>query len=278
MKGLLLGLISTSLASAVPRDEHVQPVELRRGCQVSDNGSIDATYNTALRSLRRQTIPSNFTVAVNIHLASTEAYKDLITDAVVEAQWQVLHDTYAQYGINLVLNSTERVVDNLTGSGFLVQEESGWVSYQDEYNDYLKSTRKGGYDAMNLYFYAPFTPGATGDCNFPTVITDTDSLDFYKDSCQISALTMPGVNVTEEEGGFDDWNLGHLAVHEAGHWFGLNHTFAGGCSTTSPGDYVADTPAQRFEVYGCPTNSDTCPDLPGLDPIHNFMGYADDSW
>jgi hypothetical protein len=91
----------------------------------------------------------------------------------------------------------------------------------------------------------------------------------------MSAGTMPGM---PEDRAFEEWNLGHIAVHETGHWFGLNHTFVGGCSTTSSGDFVADTPAQRTEIYGCPVGSDSCPDLPGLDPIHNFMGYTDDSW
>lgn len=264
-----------SLASAVPGA--VPPV--RRGCGIAD---LDATNNhlqmrSSSEATRRQVNPSNFTVDVNFHIASTEAYKDVVTDAVVQAQWEILQNTYAEYGIHLILNSTERIVDNMTGAAFLVKDDSGqWVSHQEEYDQYLKATRKGGYDAMNLYFYAPYSPGATGYCNFPTVVSDrTNSSDFPKDSCQISALTMPGI--TTEQGGFEEWNLGHLAIHEAGHWFGLNHTFAGGCSDTA-GDFVLDTPAQGGTVYGCPADSDTCPSLPGLDPIHNFMGYTDDNW
>lgn len=274
MKGLILGLASLSLASAVPRAEQVIPV--RRGCQVSDDGAIqDYALQFTSKTGRRQTYPSNFTVDVNFHIASTVAQADLITNEIVDAQWKVLRDAFAAHNINMVLNSTERYVDNLTGSAFLINEGNGWEFHEDEFNAYLKASRKGGYDALNIYFYSSYSPGATGYCQFPTVITNPDSLTFYKDSCQLSAMTMPGFTV--EQGGFEEWNLGHLAVHEAGHWFGLNHTFAGGCSDTG-GDYVADTPAQRTQVYGCPTVSDTCPDLPGVDPIHNFMGYTDDSW
>lgn len=59
--------------------------------------------------------------------------------------------------------------------------------------------------------------------------------------------------------------------------FGLNHTFVGGC-TSATGDFVSDTPTQLTQIFGCPVGSDSCPDLPGLDPINNYMGYTDDSW
>lgn len=65
-------------------------------------------------------------------------------------------------------------------------------------------------------------------------------------------------------------------MHEAGHYLGLYHTFEG-LSCSGLGDYVQDTPIHNAPNYGCPSSSDQCPSESGLDPIHNFMNYTDDS-
>lgn len=248
---------------------------LGEGCLVSDEG-LEARSPPAAAPRTRDVLPDALDVNVHFHIASTEADENLITDKIVDAQWEVLRSSFAAQDIHLVLNSTTRIVDDLTGSNFLIYEgpELGWVHYEEEQNAYFRGSRQGGYDELNIYFFSKYSPGATGYCHFPTVVGHDDGYDYGLDSCQLAAGTMPGVPLAE--GGFESWNLGHLAVHEAGHWFGLNHTFAGGCS--EPGDFVDDTPAQLTQIWGCPIGSNSCSGRHGVDPIHNFMGYTDDNW
>ncbi|KAL4451780.1 hypothetical protein ABPG75_007442 [Micractinium tetrahymenae] len=86
----------------------------------------------------------------------------------------------------------------------------------------------------------------------------------------IDFRTLPG-------GPFELYSGGRTLTHEAGHWLGLDHTFPSlpGCDADADG--VADTPVQALPSRACLQGKDSCPGRPGLDAIHNFMDYSQDS-
>lgn len=129
-----------------------------------------------------------------------------------------------------------------------------------------RALKQGTYADLNLYFLSDLGGGLLGFCYFPQPAPTAD--DLALDGCVHLADSLPA-------GAAANYDLGITAVHEVGHWFGLFHVFQGE-ACAGDGDFVADTPAQRAPTSGCPAQSDTCPDAPGLDSIHNFMDYSYD--
>jgi PKD repeat protein len=94
---------------------------------------------------------------------------------------------------------------------------------------------------------------------------------FYAQDGVVIRHDVMGSIGTSATSGFN--NGGRTLTHELGHYFGLPHTFAGGCFG---GDGINDTPPATAPNYGCPLNANTCsndsPDL--IDQIENYMDYS----
>ena len=118
------------------------------------------------------------------------------------------------------------------------------------------------YHHMNVYTASIFSDGVAGYAYLPQSWPEGS----YMHGIVLDYRTLPYA------GGYD----GDIAVHEAGHYLGLNHTFYNNCSTGNDG--VDDTPAHHDDyLWQCNNNLDSCPDLPGNDPIHNYMTYTNNS-
>lgn len=129
--------------------------------------------------------------------------------------------------------------------------------------DMKKALYTGNSETLNVYA-ANIGDGLLGWSYFPQGYNNGRG---YIDGVVLLDESMPGGNIGK-------YSFGDTLTHEVGHWLALHHTFQGGCSASN--DFVADTPKEAHAQFDCPEGADTC-SAPGLDPIHNFMDYTQDS-
>ncbi|KAF4303092.1 Peptidase M43 pregnancy-associated plasma-A [Botryosphaeria dothidea] len=245
-------MAATALAQQRPRCGTDEPSE----------ALLEITREMGLREVeaRKSSISTrqsgSITVDTYFHVVSAggSVAQGNITDAMLADQLDVLNAQYAPYGVSFNLVGTTRTVN------------SGWA---DDSNQLAmkRSLRQGDYSTLNVYFQRTLQQNALGYAYFPDNVAQ-GSTEYYLDGASIMASSVPG-------GSEAPYNLGVTATHEIGHWLGLYHPFQGGC--TGDGDEIDDTPAQSGYEFGCPVGRDSCPNDPGDDPVHNYMGYSDDA-
>lgn len=93
-----------------------------------------------------------------------------------------------------------------------------------------------------------------------------------------------GIVLKYTEVGRSSANRGRVLTHEIGHWFGLYHTFDGGCPFSAAydcetsGDWICDTPPIVVATAGCNgNNTNSCNEFSNdqIDMWENFMDYTD---
>ncbi|KAK2609002.1 hypothetical protein QQS21_002482 [Conoideocrella luteorostrata] len=212
-------------------------------------------------------VASNFTATGGwLDVCTSQKYSTgtvLLTrqqDTTIQKQMEVLNAGFAPSNISFSVQGVDKTIN------------SSWTSGSEQLT-MKRALHRGDYRVLNLYFLPNFR--FAGECFFPNmnnILNPLTTDDLVRDGCTIRSNTVPG--------GPAPYDMGKTAVHEVGHWFGLLHTFSGGCDEVA-GDYISDTPAQKNATDehlgdGCPIGRDSCPELPGLDPIHNYMDYSSD--
>ncbi len=194
------------------------------------------------------------TVNVYFHIIRNSAGEGNVTSQQLNDLIAVLNGAYQSAGITFQLTG----VDTKTNSNFFAASPGTTAEKKMKI-----ALRQGSADELNIYTSSP-SGGLVGWGTFPWEYAQAPKMD----GVVMLYSTLPG-------GTAAPYNEGDQTVHEVGHWMGLYHTFQGGCNIN--GDLVPDTPAERSANFGCPLNRDTCPNKAGLDPIHNYMDYTDDS-
>jgi hypothetical protein len=257
--GSVMALTGCSSSEQQPAEEQ-QPTQQAadaRGCATQDLSDAEkAAVQQAIAGGTRAQARANGSVNVNVywHVINngTGLANGDIPQTQIDASINVLNAAYK----NTPFRFTLAGVDRTTNRTWYTCSGGGCESK-------MKSAlRKGGAGDLNIYSNN-MGQGLLGWATFPSSYASKPKMD----GVVILYGSVPG-------GTAAPYNEGDTLTHEVGHWFGLYHTFQGGCA--DPADYVSDTASESSAAYGCPSGRDTCAGG-GVDPITNFMDYTDDS-
>ena len=275
----LLALAAAAVAMTVS-PAAAAPHAAQAGCAAVSFNSVDVLKASVASSIQKEpaitettaTLPESAkgkggakfraSVPVWFHVISPDGKTGNVTQAQIDDQMLALNRGFAGFygGANSKISFSLAGVTRTTNADWF---NAGIGSNAER--DMKRTLHRGGWGTLNVYSSTAeaylgwaFLPG------LPESRQYMDGIVFDWESMVHTSTRY-----------LNKYDLGFTLVHEAGHWFGLEHTFFGGCN--DKGDFVDDTPAQRYPSSGCPVGNDTCPDKPGLDPIHNFMDYSYDS-
>lgn len=151
---------------------------------------------------------------------------------------------------------------NLVNQTYTVNEN--WATYGDKIAR-KKALRQGDKKTLNIYglekvlLSSDSNTTMNGKGSYPQgSLFNPDEV--FNDSVELDIQVLKG----------GARYIGGSVVHEVGHWFGLLHTFEGGCKGF--GDGVDDTPPEADAHWDCKSRS-SCPGF--QDSIHNFMSYTE---
>jgi hypothetical protein len=191
-----------------------------------------------------------------------------VDEAAIDKMMSILNDAFAKSPFKFQLLEVNFEVDDFYFLNFYTSLD---ITLDKRYPAELmgKWPRRGDYSTLNMYVGG--SDHNTSFAYFPMV--------WYANY----VLPWDAVFLNYRAFLYSETSLGKTAAHEVGHWLGLLHVFASqtgkACDPNDKNDFVADTPQMANITWGtlfeCPSDdTDTCPLLPGNDPIHNYMDYS----
>lgn len=250
-----------ALASCVAAEAWTGPC----GTKINPANSVSARDAARLGARQTSQNSTNSTATLDLYyhviLAQGNDTTDFITDELLDRQTTILNDGFVPMGYQFNLVETTRTVNN---SWFYNSTQNSQLE-----TDLKTALRRGDKKTLNVYIIGLWDSSISAWSTLPLEL----AFNVPADGIMLhNSVLLGGSNAV--------WTLGKTLVHEAGHWVGLYHTFSGGCDDNF--DYVDDTPLEAVPAAswdalgGCPEGRDSCPDAPGLDPIHNYMDYTSD--
>ncbi|KAJ3112535.1 hypothetical protein HDU96_004475 [Phlyctochytrium bullatum] len=278
---LLLAPIAPAHPLALPQPQSAPGTPAPRTCGTPSTPSTaaESAISTRMELLMRQLAAANQSLSsdsprtpnpfrvlksgrekvvdVWVHVVTDATGEGNVSDARVAKQVEVLNgDWGGTYAFRLAGVTRTVNPDWFANAGPLTQNPQLPMK---------TALRKGDASTLNVYTVNfTISPGLLGYSTFPWEYPAAP----LDDGVVIHHATLP-------DGPVPPYNLGRTLSHEAGHWFGLLHTFQGGCSF--PNDFVTDTPPEAFAAIGCPAvGRKTCQGQQGVDAVRNIMNYVDD--
>ncbi|QPG97187.1 hypothetical protein C2857_005926 [Epichloe festucae Fl1] len=211
---------------------------------------------------QRRAQPSPFHVDIDVYMFSIlRSTSDAsLTFEQVQTQMQVLNDSFKKVGFTFLLRDMLRIHHPDWPTNETARDESMY-----------RMLHRGDYTSLNVYFVEKVDDmGALGSATFP-ISGKCDEHGWFRDG-----VVMQASAIANSVG--DPPRSGKALVHEVGHWCGLLHTHSTSCSgdDSGDGDFIDDTPVSIVQLATCEEGLDTCPNQPGLDPIHNHMSYSNE--
>ncbi len=251
-------------------DVHCKTLALDFGGGVARGGGADCSFNRTRIEAQYDPSIGKYRIPVVVHIiTNSSGSTGNVPDSRVYSQIEVLNEDFqAIAGTNGAPGTDSQIEfylatvdpDGNPTTGITRSANTTWFNDGGGYwNSLAWDTNR----YLNIY-----TNSASGALGYVPTLPQGGIVGSSSDRVVILYSTF-GRNAP-----FSPYNLGRTVTHEVGHYLGLEHTFAGGCSNTfTSGDLIVDTNPESSPTFGCPGSRTSC-GLPA--PIHNYMDYSDD--